>query len=308
MQPHTHRVPPGTPPERLDRYAARHAEFFASTAQAHRAAKKGLLRLNDDVVSPGRRVRAGDTLTTPAIHGPPRRVFEHPLAVHYEDESLAVVEKPPGLLVNGNRHRTLERALPFNLVPTEAADALVIPRPVHRLDVPTGGLVLVAKTAGAVAALGRMLAEGQVEKRYRALVVGALKREGRIEDAIDGRAAASRYAAVTQTRSLHCDWLTTVDLWPETGRTHQLRRHLAGCGHPILGDAIYGRPGSVLRRSGLFLRAVSLRFSHPITGVAVAVEIPEAPKFAARRTRETRRWARVLGSDVSCAGHPPTVR
>ena len=150
-RPHTHSVPEGTTPDRLDRYASRVARFFASTSQAYLAAKKGLLQLNGEVVSPGRRVHPGDTLTSTIIHGPPRRVFTHPLQVLLEDAHLAVIDKPAGLLVNGNRHRTIERALPFNLLPSDEPDALSTPRPVHRLDVPTGGLLLVAKTALAAA-------------------------------------------------------------------------------------------------------------------------------------------------------------
>ncbi|MDP6934033.1 MAG: RluA family pseudouridine synthase [Myxococcota bacterium] len=291
--PHTHRVPDGTPSDRLDRYASGVAELFASTSQAHQAARKGTLQLNGEVVSPGRRVHPGDVLTSDFVHGPPRRVFAHPLSVLLEDEFLAVIDKPAGLLVNGNRHRTVERALPFNLTPSDQPDALSTPRPVHRLDVPTGGLLLVAKTASAAAGLGRQLEDRTVHKRYRALVVGRLVGADRIDVPVEGRSASSRYAAVEHTRSLHCSWVTTVDLWPETGRTHQLRRHLAELGHPVLGDPLYSDEATVLRRCGLFLRAVALRFSHPSTGEDVALSVPEPHKFGSFRTREARRWNRV---------------
>ena len=290
---HHHEVPEGAPAERLDRYASRAAGFFASTAQAHRAAKKGDLRLNDEVVSPDWRVKPGDVLSVAALHGAPRRVYELPLAVVFEDGHLAVVEKPAGVLVNGNRHRTVERALPFNLTPSDQPDALTLPRPVHRLDVPTAGLLLVAKTSAAAADLGRQLAERQVQKRYRAVVEGILEGEGRVDSPLDGRSAATRYAVVCNTRAVRSDWVTTVDLWPETGRTHQLRRHMAELGHPILGDATYGVEGAVLRRSGLFLRAVALRFTHPHTGAVVDLSIPEPPRFESYRRREALRWARL---------------
>ncbi|MFT4977467.1 MAG: 23S rRNA pseudouridine1911/1915/1917 synthase [Myxococcota bacterium] len=278
--------------DRLDRYACRVAGFFASTAQAYLAAKKGTLRLNDEQVSPGRRVKVGDLVTSTTLHGPARRVFELPLEVVFEDQHMAVVDKPPGLLVSGPRHRTVERALPFNLAPSTEADVLSTPRPVHRLDVPTGGLLMVAKTSSAAAALGQMLSERRIEKRYRALVVGRLEGSGRAEGPVAELRAASRYRVVEHTRSLHCGWVSTVDLWPETGRTHQLRRHMADLGHPILGDDRYGQEGAIFRRCGLFLRSVALRFEHPHDGVPVALSVDEPLKYASYRRREARRWSR----------------
>ena len=139
--------------------------------------------------------------------------------------------------------------------------------------------------------LGRQFQERQVRKRYRAILVGRLEDSGTIDTALEERAARTRWAAVRHDRSLHCQWLTTVDLWPETGRTHQLRRHMAQLGHPVLGDDLYTE-GRVLQRSGLFLAAVELQLTHPRSGEPLHFVLPEPSKFVTFREREERRWSR----------------
>ncbi len=264
-------------------------ETLPSRAAAKKAAKRGQLLLDGQPMRWGTLVEPGQVLTL--LEPPPRatEIYERDLHVVYEDDVMAVLEKPPGLPVNGWRLHTFENALPHNLRPTTATDALNWPRPAHRLDARTQGLVVVAKTSGALVGLNRSFQERRVHKHYKAVLRGRLEGEGTIAEPLKGRDARTRYKAVEHTRSLKADWTTTVDLWPETGRTHQLRIHMANLGHPVLGD---GRYGDGFRGSGLFLQAKAIGFEHPVTGEAMAIELPEAPKFASYRTREARRWAK----------------
>jgi len=136
-----------------------------------------------------------------------------------------------------------------------------------------------------------MFERREIHKRYRAVVLGYLDGEGEIDAPLEGRVALSRWRAISQTRSLRTDWLTTLDLFPVTGRTHQLRQHITALGHPILGDDLYHNE-HVLKGNGLFLCAVEQRFVHPMTGETVHMEIEEPSKFSSHRAREARRWER----------------
>lgn len=280
---------------RLDRLACSLMTALPSRASARKAAKAGRLLVDGAACEASRFVYPGQlvALLEPLGRLPP--VLELPLEVAWQDDHVAAVVKVPGVPVNGSRYRTIEHALPFNLEPSSAPEALRRARPVHRLDWGTGGLLLCAKTGTALAALGRIFEERRVQKRYRALAVGRLDGSGRVDVPLDGRAAVSRWAAVEHTRSLRPGWLTTVDLWPETGRTHQLRRHLAHLGAPVLGDRPYGLPGLTLLGKGLYLWAVALQLPHPITGAPLSLEVPEPAKFHSMRRREARRWLRWRG-------------
>jgi 23S rRNA pseudouridine1911/1915/1917 synthase len=289
---HAHVVPEGQR-DFLDRYASRAVPLLPSRNAAHKAADRGELRVDGiavgphHVVKPGQRVELwSSTRTVP----PPLAV---PVPVVFEDDDLAVVEKPPGLPTSGRGPRTVERALRANLAPSAAEDALPWPRPVHRLDGPTGGLLLVAKSRRAQIGLGRALEERRVRKRYRALVIGRLEGDGTVDSPIDGREAATIYRPVRHTHAVRGEWLTTVDAWPLTGRTHQIRRHLASLGHPVLGDAAHGLPGLVLSGQGLFLHAVELMLDHPVSGEPLWVATREPPKFESWRAREERRFHRL---------------
>jgi len=287
-----HTVPADVDAVRLDVYASQVLDVMPSRKSAYKAFKRGDI-LVDGVPSPPNAMVAGgqelmllDSLTpTPVSGGPELRVV-------IEDDWLAVVEKPAGIPVMDRFRHSVEQALPGSVSPSPCEDALAFPKPVHRLDVPTGGLVLCAKTAHAIVALSRAFASRQVRKRYRAIVTGLLVGEGTVCLPVDGRDAHTRYAALEPGRSLHSEWVTPVDLWPRTGRTHQLRQHLVSLGHAIVGDTLYGRPGDIFRGKGLFLWAVELGFMHPADGTPVSVQIPPPAKFAAYLAREQRRWQR----------------
>lgn len=278
---------------RLDRAACTLLPAFPTRAGARKAARRGELAV-DGVISEGARwVEPGAEIVWLEPEASPVPELRVAVPVVYEDECMAVVHKPGGWATSGNLPRTLERALPFTLERSDAPDRLRRPRPVHRLDAPTAGLVVVAKTRGAHAALGWAFQERRVQKRYRAVVVGALSGAHDVRSPIDGRAAHTCIRALDRVPALKGGHLTRVDAWPETGRTHQIRRHLAELGTPVLGDAAYGLPGLVLRRKGLFLFAVELELNHPISGEALHLVLPEPPKVASLFAREARRWARV---------------
>ena len=289
--------------ERMDYWAAKVFEEIPSASQARKLRKKGLLQKNGSVCPLPVTIQPGDTLTLypRVVH---RKLYEHTVQVVYEDDCMAVVVKDPGLRTSGNRFRTLVNCLPHNLQPATAKDALPWPHTVHRLDDRTGGLVAIAKTASANMGLGRIFQHRRVQKRYRAIVIGRLEGSGRVTIDVQGKAAASRYAARIHTPSTRFGWLTTVDLWPETGRTHQLRQHVAHLGHPILGDDLYTGDVPNLRHKGLHLWALALDLEHPLTGAPLSVEIDEPGKFDTRRAWELRRWLRLRYPDVLDASNP----
>ncbi len=280
--------------ERMDYWAAQVFEEIPSASQARKLRKKGLLQKNGSMCPLPVTIAPGDVITLfpRIVH---RKLYPHTVNVIFEDPHMAVVVKEPGLRTSGNRYKTLVACLPHNLAPSTAPDALPWPHTVHRLDDRTGGLVVVAKTATANMHLGRIFQHRQVEKRYRAILVGRLEGCGRVEVDVQDKPAASRFAVRMHTPSTRFGWLTTVDLWPETGRTHQLRIHMAHLGHPILGDDLYTGMVPNLDRKGLHLWALALRLAHPITKVPLQVAIDEPAKFATRRAWEQKRWLKKRG-------------
>ena len=159
------------------------------------------------------------------------------------------------------------------------------------MDAPTSGLLVAAKTGAALRSLSTAFAERRVRKRYRAIVAGALGVVGGAASSIDlplsGQSASTAWMAVSQHESASMGDVTLLDLWPHTGRTHQLRRHLSAVGHPILGDKQYWEAGSALRspmsneqlEAGLFLCAVELELPHPTSGETLCVTVPQPAKF-----------------------------
>ena len=284
-----HQVEADQLPLRLDRMVVEAFERFPTRASARKAIKRGEVLLNGEAAESSRFMKEGDIVEILASrrHVPK---LDLELKVWHEDDHVAVVDKPGGMETSGSKFYVLEHALPGNLTPSTQPDALPAPRVAHRLDYGTSGLVVCGKTASAHAALGRSFQAREVFKRYRAIVAGRLEEDVSVDQPLDGREARSRVVVLEHTRSLHIGWETTVDLLPETGRTHQLRRHLAGLGHPVLGDRQYTE-GKVLHGQGLFLCAVELRLAHPFGGELHVVR-EEPARFKSFRAREERRFKR----------------
>lgn len=275
---------------RLDRWAHEQwPAYLPSRTRAKKAAKAGDLRVDRQPAEPSRFVKKGQVVSLHRGSVITPRVLPLTLTVVFEDDQLAVVVKPGGLLTNGNRFATLEHALPANLTASSAPDALPWPRPVHRLDRSTSGLVCCAKTHTAQVWLGRAFEARTVRKRYRGIVNGKLEGERIVETDIDGRSARSIVTPVEHVRSLHTEWSTVVDLIPHTGRTHQLRRHCTQIGHSILGDKLYPGDWPLLQRRGLFLSAVFLEVEEP-GGEPRRWSIGPPEKFRLHCARENRRY------------------
>ncbi|BDA48980.1 probable ribosomal large subunit pseudouridine synthase D [Coccomyxa sp. Obi] len=162
------------------------------------------------------------------------------LQVVYEDEDIACVVKPPGMPTQGmGGVKDVVGSLGYLLTPSSKVGSLWRPQHVHRLDAPTGGLLMVAKTRAAIKSLSAAFAQREVKKTYMAIVGGRLDGRGSIEYPLDGKASLTEWVALGHTRSAKHGWITTVHLHPHTGRRHQLRRHMAMIGHPIHNDHRY---------------------------------------------------------------------
>jgi len=264
--------------------------------------KSGAVKLDGHAARPRDAVYGGETVRVQAElevddSVAPERM---PIKIAYRDKHLFVIDKPPGLVVHpgaGNRGSTLQNGL-LALDPGLAT----VPRAgiVHRIDKDTSGLLVVARTIEAHAALVEMLREHQVQREYQALCVGAITGGGTIDAPIgrhrtdrlrmavrpDGRSAVTHYRLAE--RFTHH---TLLQVTLETGRTHQIRVHLAHIGHPLVGDPAYGgrrqlTPGATpeLREAmkafgRQALHAGRLAFEHPITGKAIDVSSPLPADF-----------------------------
>lgn len=199
-----------------------------------------------------------------------------PLKILFEDEHLAIIHKPAGILVSGNSFRTIAHALTQNIKPSKLSDT-TIPQPVHRLDYATTGVLLVGKTSSSIQALNKMFENKEIEKTYYAIAIGEMDGKGEISSKIDSKSAQSNYIITESVPSKRFGKLNLVKLIPLTGRRHQLRKHLSSIKNPILGDKDYGIENLILKGKGLYLHAYSLKFVHPFTGEEIYM-MDELPK------------------------------
>jgi 23S rRNA pseudouridine1911/1915/1917 synthase len=290
-------VPGSGPAERLDLFlAARLPEF--SRAAVQRLIRDGHATVNGAAARPAARVRGGDRVevTAPRILPPSVDPEDLPLRVLLDDPLFAVLDKTPDMAAHPGRGRlrgTIANAVAHRWGVAGAGGAHR-PGIVHRLDLETSGVMVVAKTEAAHAALAAAFKARGVRKEYRALVHGDPAHDEDLIDAplgrdlLDGKRMAVRYDgggrdAVTEVVvAERFGAAAHVVCRPRTGRTHQIRVHLAHRGHPILGDRIYGRgrPGPV-DVPRLMLHAARLVFPHPASGEPVAVEAPLPADFEA---------------------------
>jgi len=251
--------------------------------------KRGELLHNSESGKTGAWVKQNDSIQLVDPQSKRPKPFPLEISIVHEENAFAIVNKPAGIVVNGNQFDTLENALIDQLTESKAEDALKWGRPVHRLDSATSGLVIVAKTLGAHRMFGDLFSERKIKKVYHAVVQGKPENQ-LISVDIDGKTAESKLTVLSTVPSLRNEYLSLVQLEPATGRTHQLRIHCASIGHPIVGDQLYGEDGNVMKHKGLFLAATSLKFEHPNSKVPISVSIPVPHKFEALLKREERRF------------------
>ncbi|MGB0523108.1 MAG: RluA family pseudouridine synthase [Flammeovirgaceae bacterium] len=275
----SHVVPPQEKAIRLSDYVVGIFTAISSRQGMKKAIKKGWVRVNGEVASTARLLTGGEQIELQRVVTKPVKTLAMPLAVLYEDEYLAVIHKPAGMEVSGNRHRTIANALAFNLKKSTLPDALTQPHPAHRLDYPTSGVLLIGKTHTTLTALNQLFERKEIEKTYYAVTIGMMKPKGSINQAIDDKLAFTAFEVLDSMTSVKYTQLNLVKLLPKTGRRHQLRIHLATMGNPILGDKIYGQEGLIQHGNGLYLHAVSLTFTHPITHTRVVVKASLPKKF-----------------------------
>ena len=275
----THTVPSQENPLRLQEYGVGIFKAAATKSALKKLLKKGYIKINGTPASTATWIKGGEVLTLEV----PQQQKNHKklrltLDVLYEDEFLAVVHKPAGILVSGNSFKTLARALPQNLNESSLADACT-PQPAHRLDYATTGAVLVGKTRECIRQLNQLFENKAIRKTYYAVTIGVMPTSGTINTPVDGKEAISIYTVEASVASPRFKQLNLVRLEPQTGRRHQLRKHLAEIGHPILGDRDYCPKELLLQGKGMYLHAYKLRFTHPATQKFVELVDPIPQKF-----------------------------
>ena len=208
----------------------------------------------------------------------PKKMFSLKLEVIFEDDYFAVINKLAGYPTSGNFFKTIENALPFNLKISDAQDALPYPLPVHRLDNPTGGLLLIAKTRFAQTKLYQSFETREIEKTYTALVHGTTPETAIFSEEIDQKSASTRIQTLSSF-SFKNENFSLVEVHPDTGRTHQIRIHLSQHGFPIVGDKEHGTGSEPFTKKGLYLAAIGLRLSHPVTNEPLDFKMKIPRKF-----------------------------
>ncbi len=249
----------------------------------------GSVQVNGATYKPNHKLRAGDEVYWTIPEGVPAKPQPEdiPLDILFKDDAVLVLNKPPGLVVHpaaGNESGTLVNALLFHDPVFQSVERAGI---VHRLDKDTSGVMVVAKSGASMAELQRQFKARETEKEYLALVWGHPPPNGRIE-ALIGRHPKHRQKMAVQEESgreavsnfqivENFDETSLMQVGIETGRTHQIRVHMAHLGHPVVGDSVYGRarkyrlPVAAERQ---MLHALKLGFTHPDTGKRLSFEAP----------------------------------
>ncbi len=290
---------------RIDAWLAAHVEGLTRSAAA-KLLESGGVAVNGVSAAKNYRLTGGETVevTRPEAEEIAVEPQDIPLDVVYEDQDVIVVNKPVGLVVHpapGHPDGTLVNALLHH-----CGDSLSgiggekRPGIVHRIDRDTSGLIIAAKNDAAHLALSAQLSDHTLARTYECLVMGNLRQDSGTVDAPIGRHPSDRKKMAVEPRNgrravthweviARYNGVTHVRCRLETGRTHQVRVHMAYIGHPILGDTVYGAKKPVPGLAGQCLQAVELRFVHPRTGKLVTVSCPRSPEFEQQLRKYARR-------------------
>jgi 23S rRNA pseudouridine1911/1915/1917 synthase len=275
----THKVPILEKPIRLQEYGVGIFKTIPTKSGIKKAIKKGLVFVNGKPATTALFINSDDLIELyKKENGTIFKQFEFPLEILFEDDYLAIINKPSGILVSGNSFATIDNALQQNLIKSILFDS-VRPRPVHRLDYPTSGLLLIGKTSSSIIALNQLFEKKQIQKIYHAVTIGKMEQSGNIDFPIDSKKAFTSYKAIETVSSERFDVLNLVELKPHTGRKHQLRKHLLAINNPILGDKEHCIEELVLNGKGLYLHASTLEFQHPFTKKQIIVTKEFPKKF-----------------------------
>ncbi len=299
MTTDTWKIPDEAVGERLDRFAAQMSGLTRSAVQG--LADDGAVTVNGKTASKNYRLRSGDEVT---VTVPEPTVYEAkpeniPLDIVYEDADLLVVNKPKGMVVHpaaGNYDGTLVNALLFHCHDLSGINGVLRPGIVHRIDKDTSGLLIVAKNDRAHQGLAEQIKVHSFTRVYEAIVYGKLRDDSGTVNAPIGRHPIKRkQMAVTPVNSkpavTHYEVIarydgntrhgafTHVRLRLETGRTHQIRVHMASIGHPVVGDAVYGPDAYQKELHGQCLHARTIGFVHPVTGAYLEFTSDLPPYF-----------------------------
>jgi 23S rRNA pseudouridine1911/1915/1917 synthase len=304
-------VPLDDAAKRLDQFLVAHLDVSRARVQQLISEEKVLV--NDAPAKASLKLRGGERIAViGSAERPPLRAIaeEIPLDIVYEDDDLAIINKPAGMMVHAGagatedqRNRgTLVNALLHHFATLSAVGGEMRPGIVHRLDKETSGLIVVAKNDEAHGKLAAQFARREVKKTYFALVHGWVKKDqGTISASISrdrvrrtrmttrgtgGREAVSHFSLLRRLDTAYGKF-TLVEVKIDTGRTHQIRVHMASIGHPVVGDALYGAAREMRARRGRatdegaaislarnFLHAARLELTHPRTGKPIALESP----------------------------------
>ncbi|WP_230399947.1 RluA family pseudouridine synthase [Novisyntrophococcus fermenticellae] len=276
---------------RIDKYLSEQLENL-SRNYLQKLLKEGKVIVDGVTVKPNYRINQGEKIeiSIPERQETKLEPEDIPLDILYEDKDLIVVNKPKGMVVHpapGHYSHTLVNALMFHCKDNlSGINGVLRPGIVHRIDKDTTGVLVVCKNDAAHQSLSLQLSEHTITRRYHAIVIGNLKQEeGRIEGNI-GRHPTDRKKMSTGVRNgkpavthyhvlKHLNGYTYVECRLETGRTHQIRVHMASIGHPLLGDDLYGpKKRAIPHLQGQTLHAMLLGFCHPRTGIYMEFGAP----------------------------------
>lgn len=273
----THLVPKQRKPIRLQEYAVGIFEMLPTKSGIKKAIKKNLILVDGKTTSTGQFMNGGEIIELfQTEESATFKRLDLKLEVVFEDAYLAIIYKPGGILVSGNSFATIDNALSQNLKKSPEPDA-VRPRPVHRLDYPTSGLLLIGKTTSSIISLNKLFEHHKVTKTYHAITIGSMIQKGEIDKKINNKIAFTAFEVLNTVESERFGCLNLVKLTPKNGRKHQLRKHLLANKSPILGDKEYFIQDLILKGKGLYLQASMLEFTHPFTNIKIRVS-KELPK------------------------------